>query len=365
MDGVFNHTGDDSLYFNKYGRYPSIGAYQSKESPYAEWYRFIHFPDRYECWWGIDILPAVNELSSYDEFITGENGVLEYWMRRGLGGFRLDVADELPPRFLRHVRSAIKSADPNGIVIGEVWEDASNKISYGERRAYFQGQELDSVMNYPLKEAIIQFVRSKNTKLFRETVCMLLDHYPKCSLDCLMNILGTHDTVRILTALGGVLAFDKEEMNELRLTREQYAIAVERLKAAALLQFTLFGVPSIYYGDETGTEGYSDPFCRKCLDWERIDEELHAHYARLGKIRGAYGVFREGEYKEVFADEHCVVFERRGEREVVCVCVNLGGGRYGLNFSGDMYDLMNEKAPMRTAQIEPNSWAVYGNIDIR
>ena len=250
-------------------------------------------------------------------------------------------------------------------MIGEVWEDASNKISYGERRAYFQGQELDSVMNYPLKEAIIQFVRSKNTKLFRETVCMLLDHYPKCSLDCLMNILGTHDTVRILTALGGVLAFDKEEMNELRLTREQYAIAVERLKAAALLQFTLFGVPSIYYGDETGTEGYSDPFCRKCLDWERIDEELHAHYARLGKIRGAYGVFREGEYKEVFADEHCVVFERRGEREVVCVCVNLGGGRYGLNFSGDMYDLMNEKAPMRTAQIEPNSWAVYGNIDIR
>lgn len=277
LDGVFNHTGDDSLYFNKYGRYPSIGAYQSKESPYAEWYRFIHFPDRYECWWGIDILPAVNELSSYDEFITGENGVLEYWMRRGLGGFRLDVADELPPRFLRHVRSAIKSADPNGIVIGEVWEDASNKISYGER----------------------------------------------------------------------------------------HAIAVERLKAAALLQFTLFGVPSIYYGDETGTEGYSDPFCRKCLDWERIDEELHAHYARLGKIRGAYGVFREGEYKEVFADEHCVVFERRGEREVVCVCVNLGGGRYGLNFSGDMYDLMNEKAPMRTAQIEPNSWAVYGNIDIR
>lgn len=136
-------------------------------------------------------------------------------MRRGLGGFRLDVADELPPRFLRNVRRAIKSADPNGIVIGEVWEDASNKISYGERRAYFQGQELDSVMNYPLKEAIIQFVRSKNTKLFRETVCMLLDHYPKCSLDCLMNILGTHDTVRILTALGGVLAFDKEEMNEL------------------------------------------------------------------------------------------------------------------------------------------------------
>lgn len=365
LDGVFNHTGDDSLYFNKYGRYPSIGAYQSKESPYAEWYRFIHFPDRYECWWGIDILPAVNELSSYDEFITGENGVLEYWMRRGLGGFRLDVADELPPRFLRNVRRAIKSADPNGIVIGEVWEDASNKISYGERRAYFQGQELDSVMNYPLKEAIIQFVRSKNTKLFRETVCMLLDHYPKCSLDCLMNILGTHDTVRILTALGGVLAFDKEEMNELRLTREQYAIAVERLKAAALLQFTLFGVPSIYYGDETGTEGYSDPFCRKCLDWEHIDEELHAHYARLGKIRGAYGVFREGEYKEVFADEHCVVFERRDEREVVCVCVNLGGGRYGLNFSGDMYDLMNEKAPMRAAQIEPNSWAVYGNIDIR
>ena len=365
LDGVFSHTGADSIYFNKFGRYPTPGAYQSEKSPYYSWYHFWGNKE-YESWWGIDTLPNVDENNpSYTKYICGDDGVLDYWLSLGAAGYRLDVADELPPHFLRHVRRAIKSADPNGIVIGEVWEDASNKISYGERRAYFQGQELDSVMNYPLKEAIIQFVRSKNTKLFRETVCMLLDHYPKCSLDCLMNILGTHDTVRILTALGGVLAFDKEEMNELRLTREQYAIAVERLKAAALLQFTLFGVPSIYYGDETGTEGYSDPFCRKCLDWERIDEELHAHYARLGKIRGAYGVFREGEYKEVFADEHCVVFERRGEREVVCVCVNLGGGRYGLNFSGDMYDLMNEKAPMRTAQIEPNSWAVYGNIDIR
>lgn len=361
LDGVFNHTGDDSRYFNKYGNYPEIGAYQSKDSKYYAWYNFTEYPDKYESWWGIDILPSVNELSSYDEFITGKGGVLSYWMSCGIGGFRLDVADELPPSFLRHIRSAIKSADTEGIVIGEVWEDASNKISYGKRRTYLQGQELDSVMNYPLKEGIIQFILSKDTAFLRETIMMLIDHYPKCSLDCLMNILGTHDTVRILTALGGVLAFNKEDMNNFRLTAEQYGAAIEKLKIASLLQFTLFGVPSIYYGDETGMEGYSDPFCRKCIDWENINQNLHAHYIMLGKIRKSYNVFKKGEYREIFADKHCLVYERRDESEVICVCVNMGGDRYSLNFTADMFDLLHENTAQRQVDIEPESYYIFGN----
>lgn len=363
LDGVFNHTGDDSLYFNKYGNYPEAGAYQSKESSYFSWYHFADFPDKYDSWWGIDILPAVNELSSFDGFITGETGVLRYWMNFGLAGFRLDVADELPSRFLRHIREAVKTADPEGVLIGEVWEDASNKISYGERRAYLQGNELDSVMNYPLKEAIIQFMRSKNTDFFRETVMMLLDHYPKCSLDCLMNILGTHDTSRILTALSGVLAFDKEQMNSLRLTPSQYAESLRLLKMASLLQFTLFGVPSIYYGDETGMEGYSDPFCRKCIDWNHINEELHSHYVRLGHIRNRYTVFKTGDYREIFADEHCIVYERRSEKEVVCVGVNLGGSRYHLYFTGKMFDLFSGDA-VNEATLAPDSYVLFGNLNL-
>ncbi len=140
LDGVFNHTGDDSRYFNKYGTYDEIGAYQSKDSKYYSWYNFRHFPDKYDSWWGIDVLPAVNEnCPSYIDFITGENGVLRRWMKYPLGGFRLDVADELPDEFVAKIRSAVKSANGDAVVIGEVWEDASNKIAYSTRRKYFQG----------------------------------------------------------------------------------------------------------------------------------------------------------------------------------------------------------------------------------
>ena len=238
LDGVFNHTGADSRYFNRFGHYDEVGAYQSKNSDYYSWYKFTDYPDRYDCWWGIDILPAVNELSSFDEFITGEQGVLRTWMRFGLGGFRLDVADELPSCFLQHVRSAIKAENQEAILIGEVWEDASDKVSYGERRTYLQGRELDSVMNYPLKDAIIDFILHNDTSFFRSTVMTLLDHYPKQVTDCLMNILGTHDTVRILTAMSGIPAYDKEQMNQIRLTSEQYRNALDNLKAAVVLQFT-------------------------------------------------------------------------------------------------------------------------------
>ena len=219
LDGVFNHTGDDSLYFNKYGRYPGVGAYQSKDSKYYAWYNFIHYPEKYSAWWGIDNLPAVNEeCPSYADYITGENGVIRYWLKYSLGGFRLDVADELPDEFIEKIRQAVKAADPEAVVLGEVWEDASNKIAYSKRRKYFWGKELDSVMNYPLKDAIIQFILSGDTSLFRQTVAMLRDNYPKSVLDSLMNILGTHDTARILTALGGVHAYTKDEMSYTKLS---------------------------------------------------------------------------------------------------------------------------------------------------
>ncbi len=346
LDGVFNHTGDDSKYFNKYGKYPTLGAYQSKESPYADWYTFKEFPMLYECWWGILILPEVNEASpSYQEYIMGENGVLKHWLRHGIGGYRLDVADELPDFFLKKLRETVKSEDPDAILIGEVWEDASNKISYDVRREYLQGYELDSVMNYPLKDGIINFVRTGMTYLLRETIAMLLDNYPKQTLDCLMNILGSHDTPRILTVFGGEECDDKEKMAVLRMSNEEREKAKELLKMAAVLQFTLPGVPCVFYGDEAGMEGYQDPFCRRCFPWDNIDGELHGFYQKLGKLRTGTlrEIFAEGSYREIFADTGCIVYQRKIGQKSVVVYVNRSSCEYNLKFAGEWKELLSEK----------------------
>jgi len=361
LDGVFNHTGDDSIYFNRYGHYDSVGAYQSQSSPYLDWYCFHEYPNRYESWWGIETLPAINENSpSYQNYMFGDDGVMKYWLRDGIGGYRLDVADELPDFFLKKLRNAVKEENPDAIIIGEVWEDASNKIAYGTRREYFQGNELDSVMNYPLKDAIIHFLLSGKTYQLRETIVMLIDHYPKTALDCLMNHLGTHDTSRILTVLGGHVCYTKDEMAVQFLSDEEKQRAKELLKFGVVLQYTLPGVPCIYYGDEAGMEGYSDPFCRKCFDWDNCDCELTKFYEELSDIRmnKLKSAFTDGVYREIYATDTFLMFERKSEKQTAYIYVNRGDSEFNLKFNGVLYDYISHTSFKNHYTIARNSYGI-------
>ncbi len=284
LDGVFSHTGDDSVYFNRYGRYDSVGAFQSVGSPYRSWYRFDE-KGGYECWWGVKILPCTEETDpGFNEFINGEDGVVRTYMRMGIAGWRLDVADELPDAFLDNLTRAVKSVDPDGLILGEVWEDASNKVAYSQRRRYLLGKQLDSVTNYPFKDAIIRFARLGDGENLARTVNGIVNNYPGRVLRNLMNPLSTHDTVRALTAVSGEeLPGTKDERAVFRLRDPE--TAKKRLRLAAALQYTLPGVPCVYYGDEAGMEGCEDPFNRRFYPCESADRSLTEYFKRLGKLR--------------------------------------------------------------------------------
>ena len=325
LDGVFSHTGDDSRYFNRYSRYDSVGAYQSESSPYYSWYRFNKWPDDYESWWGIKILPEVNEDNpDFIEYITGKNGIARKWLRLGASGWRLDVADELPDEFLDEFRKAVKEEKSDGLVLGEVWEDASNKSSYGKLRRYLLGEQLDSVMNYPFAGAIIDFIRDANAELFASRIMSIVENYPKEVLDVLMNHLSTHDTMRAITALAGESCAyrDRKWQSTHSLDEKDYRYGIRLLKAASAMQFALPGVPTIYYGDEAGMQGYKDPFNRRCYPWGSENGELIEWYKKLGEVRNASSVFKDGSLEILSAVAGCVAFSRKKDDEAILVISN-------------------------------------------
>ena len=320
LDGVFNHTGSDSRYFNKEGTYDTLGAYQSKQSPYYDWYYFTHYPDEYACWWGSTVVPTVNKSAKgFCDLILGDGGVVDKWSKIGVKGWRLDVVDELPIDFTTKLCSRIKSESDDMLVVGEVWEDASVKIAYSEWRPYFMGEQLDSVMNYPFKEAILAYVLNGDKNTFIADVTTVLEHYPKQSLDVLMNLVDSHDTARAITVLSGLKApLTKKDRANFVLSQEQYDLAKRRLKVASTLQYTLPGVPCVFYGDEAGKQGFEDPLNRGTYPWGREDTELVEHYRALGKIRAQYKDLLQGETHFV-KDADKLIFERISAPDVLRV----------------------------------------------
>ncbi|MBQ7976043.1 MAG: glycoside hydrolase family 13 protein, partial [Clostridia bacterium] len=325
LDGVFSHTGDDSVYFNKKGRYETLGAYNSPESPYYKWYKFTNYPDKYQSWWGFETLPEViEEGEEYREFINGKGGIIEKWLKAGADGFRLDVADELPDIFIDELRERLKKTKPDALLMGEVWEDATTKHSYGSRRRYLLGSQFDSVMNYPFANAILDFCRNGKAERFMETIMQIVENYPKQCLDVMMNHIGTHDTERAITKISGESCEyrDRVWQSQHFLDAEKYAKGVRLLKCAAALQYTLPGVPSVYYGDEAGLQGYKDPFNRGCYPWGKENQELVTFYRTLGEIRTENEVFREGYFSPVSGMLGCVAYRRHNETGDIMVIVN-------------------------------------------
>lgn len=320
LDGVFNHTGSDSRYFNKNGTYSDLGAYQSTQSPYYDWYYFNKHPYSYGCWWGSTVVPTVNKSAQgFQNLILGDGGVIDKWTKLGVKGWRLDVVDELPIDFTNKLCGRIKQEGDDMFIVGEVWEDASTKVAYSEWRPYFMGEQLDAVMNYPFKDAILAYAMSGNKDEFVKVVSHILENYPKESLDSAMNLIGGHDTVRAITALSGVSApYTKRERADFWLSQKQYDIAKHRLMIASVLQYTLPGVPCVFYGDEVGKQGFEDPLNRGTYPWGNEDTQLLAHYKMLGEFRKKYNDFLIGEMHFV-EDDKLLIFERVSNNGVLRV----------------------------------------------
>ncbi|MBE7042884.1 MAG: glycoside hydrolase family 13 protein [Ruminococcaceae bacterium] len=330
LDGVFSHTGSDSVYFDVHNRFDN-GAFHHGDSPYKDWFQFREYPHSYESWWGIKTLPCVNELNeSYLDFIIrDEDSVVAYWMKRGADGFRLDVADELPDEFIRLLHKKVKELNPDGLVIGEVWEDASNKCSYGVRRTYFTEKELDSVMNYPFRDGILEYLTGKTDGLtFAQTVMTICENYPRPVVNCLMNSLSTHDTPRIITLLGDSFAGTKEEKAERSLSFEQKEMALQKERQAAAMQFFLPGMPCIYYGDEAGMEGFEDPLNRRCFPWGREDKKLTEFYCQLILLKKRYPELKKGDTALVFGNEEVFHMSRDNRFHLI---VNRNGEPYSVD----------------------------------
>lgn len=343
LDGVFSHTGSDSVYFNKYGNYgENTGAYRDVNSPYRSWYKWMA-DGGYESWWGCSNLPNVNETEPtyIDRILRSDDAIIKKWLRLGALGWRLDVADELPDSFIKTLRENVKSENPDAVIIGEVWEDASNKVSYGEKREYLFGGELDSVMNYPFKDGVIDFLMGhiKAAEL-GERMLSLMENYPKEAMYAAMNIVGTHDTARIKTVLGGQFSHDgmsEAEKQSLRLPPHAETVAIERVRLAAFMQMTFVGVPCIYYGDEIGMQGLGDPYNRMPYTWRCVDCETLDFYKRLTRLRNDNPCLRTGAFIQLFADGDVYAYAREtvggkdvfGEKSengcMICI-INCGDG---------------------------------------
>ena len=362
LDGVFNHTGSDSIYFNREGNYPSVGAYQSPSSKYYEWYDFKNYPDEYVCWWGIDILPRIHpDRPACREYFLGKDGVISKYAAMGIDGFRLDVVDELSDYFVEGIKEVLNSHNSHSVLYGEVWEDASNKIAYGVRKRYYLGRELDGVMNYPIRRGIIEYLTRRATGEIEYALGDIINNAPERIRNMQMNLLGTHDTERILTVLGGEPSEGRsnEYLSTKRMSALERGRAKRRLKMAYVILATVPGIPAIFYGDEAGLEGYHDPFNRMPYPWGHEDHGLISFYRRVGEVRRTNDVYRDGDFRLISLSPEHLVFSRSRDGISYVTVVNNTESELNLAAEGEAVAVFGAEKGRNGMRQEAFSAAIY------
>ena len=328
LDGVFSHTGSDSRYFNREGRYGEGGAYRDPNSPYRSWYDFDpKYKGGYRSWWGFETLPEVEEEDpSYGNFVCGKGGVIDTWLGLGASGFRLDVADELPDDFIEKIRAAVKAHGEDKLLIGEVWEDATTKEAFDHRRTYLRGHGLDATMNYPFRNAAVAFARGEDASAVGEQIMSICENYPKPALDCAMNFLSTHDTERGITAIAGEPANGRDRywQSKRMIPGDRIDDALRRVLLAYAMLYTLPGVPCVYYGDEIGMQGYRDPFNRAYFDWNSTERRLRVPLTNLARLRRSCDAFDGGSMELVEASADVLHYRRVGKEQSAETILNNG-----------------------------------------
>lgn len=326
LEAVLSYTSSDSKYFNKLGNYDDIGAYNSPNSKYYDWYKFVKYPYQYESWWGINERPNIKvmEKSYINYIIKSKNSIIKKWMDVGVSGWRLNVIDELPDEFIELIRKRMQVINKETVLLGDIWDDASNKVSYSKRRKYLQGNEVQAVTNYPLRESLINFTKGYiSSHRLKQKVMSLYENYPRESFYGNINIAGTNDTERILTVL------DEN---------------IELLRLLVVIQFTLPGVPLIYYGDETGLKGGKEPDNRRSYPWGNENKNIIEFYKEIANIRNNENGLKKGDINIYETHSDVFAFERNYENEKVVVLVNVSKEQKiikDINLSGCYFNLFN------------------------
>jgi glycosidase len=317
-DTSLNHTGSDSIYFDRYGNHGSNGAFEGGRvnpgSPYAGWFRFDTAqasPDRQYKGWGGPELPEIDKTSpDFRRFAyRAPDSVMKRWLDRGAAGWRMDVAPWVPDDFWREWRTAVKQHRPDAMTIAETWFDASK---------YLLGDMFDSTMNYIFRNAVLDYAAGGAAGPFVAQMELMREAYPPQAFQALMNLVSSHDVARALHVLG----WEDEKADAATVAR-----AKQRLKLATFIQMTHPGAPCIYYGDEVGVTGGADPYNRAPYPWPDLggqpDTALRATFRDLITLRREHAVLRRGTLEApLFVDAHVVVQPRRLGRTLALTAIN-------------------------------------------